>query len=269
MKGAISIGHGSLFLGDCMDYLKAYQGENFQAIITDPPYFRVLDNDWDHFWKTEQDYLDWCRGWVRLCMNFLASDGLLFIFGQHGKREQAFIHLCSLLSRDFHFHDLIVWDRVVGYNDRSDSFTPQYENILVLRKDKNAKPYFDKDAVRIAYDEATIKMYLKDKRYKDRESREKNLRKGKYATNILSVPSLKGSSKEKIGHPSQKPIALIEMLIKASSRKGDTIFDPFMGSGTTALACENLGRKWIGCESSEEYAKMTQTRLNESIGLFR
>jgi site-specific DNA-methyltransferase (adenine-specific) len=166
-----------------------------------------------------------------------------------------------MLAKEMQFHDMIIWDRAVGYNERSDSFTPQYEMVLVLRKSADAKPYFDKDAVRLPYEEEKIQTYLRDNRYKDKEARERHLRKGKYATNILRIPSLKGTSKEKIGHPSQKPIALINQLIAASTRKGDRVLDPFMGSGTTAASAEKLGRNWEGIESDEGYFGIAITRV--------
>jgi site-specific DNA-methyltransferase (adenine-specific) len=161
----------------------------------------------------------------------------------------------------------IIWDRSVGYNERYDSFTPQYEMILVLRQAANAKPYFDKDAVRLPYDEDKIQSYLRDKRYRDKDARERHLRKGKYATNILRVPSLKGSSKEKIGHPSQKPITLINQLISASTRKGDYVLDPFLGSGTTAAAAQELGRRWVGIESNPEYVRIAQKRITDILAV--
>jgi site-specific DNA-methyltransferase (adenine-specific) len=136
--------------------------------------------------------------------------------------------------------------------------------ILVVRKTKESKPYFDKDAVRTSYDDETIKQYLKDKRYKDLDARRAHLDKGKYATNILRVPSLKGSSKEKVGHPSQKPIKLIEMLVLSSTREGDLVLDPFVGSGTTALACQNLNRNFAGIEIEPKYIEIAESRLRQT-----
>jgi len=258
----IEIKSGKLIQGDCREVLKAYADNHFQLIIADPPYYQVLlKEDWDMAWKSEEEYMNWCAEWATECHRTLKEDGLFYIFGQHGKREHVWIHLCSILSSKFQFHDLIVWDRAVGYNERSDSFTPQYEMILVLRKSKEVKPYFNKDAVRIPYDEETINSYLRDKRYKDLKAREAHLRKGKYATNIIRVASLKGTSGEKVGHPSQKPVALIQKLIASSSRSGDTVLDPFMGSGTTAECAEVLGRKWVGVEFSEDYCKMIAARM--------
>ena len=261
-----AIGNGEILEGDALEILPRLPAEHFQSIIADPPYFQVLlEEDWDNTWQSGEDYLEWTLEWVRQCKRVLRSDGLLFVFGQLGKREHIWLHTCSMLAKEMQFHDMIVWDRAVGYNERYDSFTPQYEMVLVLRNGPDSKPYFDKDAVRIPYPEKTIQNYLKDKRYKDKEAREKHLRKGKYATNILRVPSLKGTSKEKIGHPSQKPIALIDMLVAASSRKGDRILDPFLGSGTTAASAENKGRKWTGIESNPEYIDTAKERIRGII----
>lgn len=258
-----------IYQGDSCEMLDTLDANKFQVIIADPPYFQVLLKEtWDNQWQTEEEYLHWTESWIGKSARVLKDDGLFFIFGQLGKREHLWLHVCSMATRKLQFHDMLIWDRAVGYNERSDSFTPCYEMILVLRKSKDAKPYFDKDAVRLSYDEATIKQYLKDKRYKDLEARKTHLEKGKYATNILRVPSLKGSSKEKVGHPSQKPIKLIEMLIQSTTREGDCVLDPFLGSGTTALACQNLGRNFAGIEIERKYIEIAESRLREGRANF-
>jgi len=263
-----TIGNGEIRLGDALNILPSLPSNHFQMIVADPPYFQVLLAErWDNIWQSSDEYLDWTLEWVRQCKRVLKQDGLLYIFGQLGKREHVWLHTCSMLAKEMQFHDMVIWDRAVGYNERYDSFTPQYEMVLVLRQEANTKPYFDKDVVRLTYEEDKIQSYLRDKRYKDKEARETHLRKGKYATNILRVPSLKGSSKEKIGHPSQKPIALINQLISASTRNGDYVLDPFLGSGTTAASAQTLGRRWLGIESNAEYVKIAQKRVAEIISL--
>ncbi len=246
--------------GDALKELKKLPDAIAQTVIADPPYFNVLEDEaWDTQWKTPEDYLAWCESWVAECLRVLKDDGLGFIFGQLGKREHTFIHLMSRLCQQHQFHDLIIWDRAVGYNERRDSFTPQYEMILVLRKSESVK--FNKGAVRIPYDADTITAYLRDPRYKNKEARKSHLDQGKFATNILRVPSLKGLTKEKCGHPSQKPLALIHKLVACASDEGDLVVDPFLGSGTTAIAAESQGRQWIGIERSADYAKLARKRL--------
>jgi len=264
----LRVGGGEIHVGDLLEVLPGLEAESFQLIIADPPYFRVLEGqEWDNLWGSPEDYLEWTVEWVRACRRVLRPDGLLYVFGQLGKREHVWLHSCSLLAREMRFHDMIIWDRAVGYNERSDSFTPQYEMILALRHEGERPVFFDKDAVRLPYEEETIQAYLRDKRYKDMEAREEHLRKGKYATNILRVPSLKGSSKEKVGHPSQKPLALVRQLVSSSSRAGDRVLDPFFGSGTTGVVAGELGRRWVGIELDGGYVEMAEERMKAAMGM--
>ncbi len=250
--------------GDCVEEMNHLTENSARLVIADPPYYKVLlGEDWDNTWNDDDEYLTWTLEWMNAAMRVLMPGGLLYCFGQLGKREHVMLHLMSFAAMEFEFHDLIIWDRVVGYNDRRDSFTPAYEMILVSRKTGDV--YFDKSAVREPYDKATIALYAKDKRYKDKAARMKHLHQGKYATNLWRIPSLKGGSKEKVGHPSQKPEMLIERIIQSSSQENDLVLDPFLGSGTTAVISEKLKRRWIGIEKSKEYVELAEKRLNKSI----
>lgn len=250
---------------DCLTWLPQQKPNSFQLIIADPPYFQVqLKEKWDNAWANEVDYVNWMLNWLKEAKRVLHSTGLLYLFGQLGKREHVFLQVMTQATKLFQFHDLIIWDRAVGYNERRNSFTPQYEMILVLRKSE--KPYFNKSAVREPYDEATKQIYIRDKRYKDLKKRKLHLEKGKFATNLWRIPSLKGASKEKVGHPTQKPLALIERIILSSSKVGDWVCDPFLGSGTTAIAALKLGRQFAGCEIDENYCRIAKQRLlNASV----
>jgi site-specific DNA-methyltransferase (adenine-specific) len=248
-----------IICGDCIQEMAKLKADSARLIVADPPYFNVLLGEgWDTQWQSEDEYLTWTMQWIEAAMRVLVPGGLLYCFGQVGKREHVMLHLMSQAARQWQFHDLIIWDRVVGY-DRRDSFTPAYEMILVLRK-KGAVA-FNKDAVREPYDDATISDYMRDKRYKDRDARREHLQKGKYATNVWRVPSLKGASNEKCGHPSQKPRALIERIVQSSSAPGDLILDPFLGSGTTAIVARDLDRRCIGIEIEKDYVALAKKRL--------
>lgn len=245
---------------DCLAALRKLKSSTAQVIIADTPYFKVLGQNWDRQWRTVDEYLAWAMAWLSEAMRVLRPDGLLYCFGQVGKREHAFLHLMSAATQ---FHDLIIWDRTVGYNERRDSFTPATEMILVLRKSN--KPKFHKSAVREPYDDATIKEYLRDKRYKDRQARARHLAAGKYATNLWRISSLKGNSKEKCGHPSQKPERLIERIVLSSSEPGDLVLDLFAGSGTTSAVAKQHGRNWLAIERNAGYVKLARKRI-ASIG---
>ena len=78
---------------------------------------------------------------------------------------------------------------------------------------------------------------------------------------------LNSCDKERLGYPTQKPVALYERMIKASSNQHDIVLDPFAGSGTTLDAAESLGRKWIGIDIGDEAIEIIQTRLRDRHGL--
>ena len=250
-----------IICGDAIDIVNSLPENSARLAIADPPYFKVLlRENWDTSWKTEDEFLRWTQCWMHAAIRVLQPGGLLFCFGQVGKREHAMLHLMSQAAREYSFHNLIIWDRIVGYNNRTDSFNPAYEMAIVLRKD-GAPPLFDKDAVREIYDEKTITLYSRDKRYKNADARREHLHRGKYATNIWRIASLKGSSQEKVGHPSQKPLALIERIILSCFQSGERVLDVFCGSGTTSLAARNYGRIFIGIDADETYCAMTRQRL--------
>ena len=246
--------------GDAVAELAKLPDASAQLVFADPPYFQVLDEAWDRQWASARAYLDWSLVWLTEAMRVLRDDGVLYCCGQLGKREHTFLHLMSEATRRWQFHDLVTWDRVVGYNVRRDSFTPATELLLVLRKSDAVK--FHKDAVREPYDAATIAQYMKDPRYKDREARARYLEAGKFATNLWRIPSLKGNSKEKCGHPSQKPLALLERVVLSATDPGDLVVDPFLGSGTTAIVAERTGRRWLGIEVDAKFCELAQSRID-------
>ena len=255
----------TVICGDCVSVMARLPAQCARLVIADPPYFRVLrDQKWDTQWPDAEAYLQWSAQWLEAAMRLLLPGGLLYCFGQLGKREHALLHLMSQAARRWQFHDLIIWDRAVGYNQRGDSFTPAYEMILVLRR-ADGPVFFNKDAVREPYDAATKTLYARDKRYKDAAARQAHLQKGKYATNLWRIPSLKGASKEKAGHPSQKPRAVIERIVASSSAPGDLVIDPFLGSGTTAVVAQAMGRAWLGIEQSAEYAALARARISSQL----
>ena len=86
----------------------------------------------------------------------------------------------------------------------------------------------------------------------------------KYPSNIIEIPAVTSNAKEKVKHPTQKPVRLFEYLIKTYTNKGDTVLDNCMGSGTTAIACLNTERNFIGFETNEEYYNISLKRISEN-----
>ena len=95
------------------------------------------------------------------------------------------------------------------------------------------------------------------------------LKEGKAMPDVWDIPIVSASGKERTGYPTQKPLALLERIIKASSNEGDVVFDPFCGCATTCVAASRLRRQWIGCDLSELAVQLVNERISEEQGLFQ
>ena len=82
------------------------------------------------------------------------------------------------------------------------------------------------------------------------------------------IPPINSQAKERVGYPTQKPLALLDRIIRASSNEGDMVLDPFCGCATACIAAEQLGRQWVGIDISSKAAELVQVRLRKEIGLF-
>lgn len=133
---------------------------------------------------------------------------------------------------------------------------------------------FNTDAVRIPYNDHTLRYPERTQAPTSQFSRRGRLvgsqpkwrphPAGARPRDVLEVPTLCNGSKEKTSHPTQKPEELIRKLLLASSHEGELVIDPFGGAGTTYAACEALRRRWLGCESNEEYCRLIASRLADA-----
>ena len=102
-------------------------------------------------------------------------------------------------------------------------------------------------------------------RYTKGGQRGKKMPEGKTPDDVISLPALNAMSKERTGYPTQKPLALLERIIKASSNKGDMVLDPFCGCATACVAAEHLGRQWIGIDISPVARRLLKDRLAKEL----
>ena len=153
----------------------------------------------------------------------------------------------------------IIWDRRVpsmGGATRRYSSVHDTIGFFSLTKDY----YFDLDSIRIPYDEETKKA-----RSRSIFVGKKWLEMGYNPKDLWSVSRLHKIHSERVDHPTQKPLEIVERMVKASCPPGGIVLDPFMGSGTTAVAAKKNGRKFVGFELNEAYCKMIEERLAEAI----
>lgn len=240
--------------GDAIEVLKNQIADNsVDLIFVDPPY--NIGKDFCGLkdrWKTEEDYLAWCYQWIELCINKLKDNGSLYIM-----TSTQFMPFFDLFIRK----RMTILSRLVWYYDSSgvqarNYYGSMYEPILFCVKDKNNYTFNSQEIM------VEAKTGAKRKLIDYRKNPPQVYSPEKVPGNVWEFARVRYRMDEYENHPTQKPIALLERIIKASSNKGDLVLDPFSGSFTTSYVAQKLGRRSIGIEIQEEYVKIGLRRLN-------
>jgi site-specific DNA-methyltransferase (adenine-specific) len=249
--------NGKLFLCDCIIMMKTLADESVDLIFADPPY-NIKKAEWDNF-NSHKDYVDWSIKWIKEASRILKHNGSLYVCGF----SEILSDIKSPAMVYFENCRWIVWhykNKAVLSNDWGRS----HESILHFRKSKNFK--FNIDDVRIPYSEHTLKYPTHPQAITSQYGNGKQHiwepnPSGAKPKDVLEIPTTCNGMHEKTLHPTQKPEELLRKIILASSDKGDLIFDPFVGSGTTVVCSEQLKRKWLGCDNLQEYLNWAVNRI--------
>ena len=244
-------------IADCRDLLSELPDESVQLIVCDPPY-NIMLAEWDH----HENYIDWTDTWLQEAKRVLLPTGNMAIFG--GLQYQGEAGSGDLLSIIHHMRNasnmllvnLIVWAYPNGMSAHR-FFANRHEEIAWFAKSK--KYYFDLDSVREPYDEETKQAYRKDKRLNH-----KTIEKGRNPTNVWQIGRLNGNSKERVGHPTQKPRAVIQRIIRSMSYPGSTVVDFFGGSGITTRVAVEEGRHSICCDNDESFLRHVSQQISNA-----
>lgn len=226
---------------DCCDFLKDLPDESVQLICIDPPYNLELAG-----WDIYDNYIEWAAKWLDEAYRVLSKNGNMVIFGGIQFRDAKSGDLIDIIQHvrqhtKFKLINTIIWYYKNGMSAHR-YFANRHEEAIWLAKSNDY--YFDLDAVRVPYSEEDLRIALKDKRLNP-----ENTRKGKNPTNVWQIGRLNGNSKERVGHPTQKPVEIIERFIKSLSYPGSTVLDFFAGSGTVGRVCIKEGRHCIMCDN--------------------
>ena len=235
----------TLFNGDCLELFPQFDFE-FDMIFADPPYFLsnggisvqsgkqvcVDKGDWDKGGTPEYIY-EFNRHWLALCRTKLRDNGTIWISGTHHN-----IHVVMRCLQELGYKVLntITWQKT----DPPPNLSCRYFNfstelIIWARK-------FDKKPHKFNYE--TMKL----------------LNGGRQMTDVWRIPAVSLWEKQQGKHPTQKPLRLLYRIILASTNEGDTVLDPFSGSGTTGIAANLLGRKYIGIEQDMQFCELSLRR---------
>lgn len=248
----------SIFTEDAVEFLKKLPDSSVQLILIDPPYNLDLD-----YWDTFENYLDWAKTWLDQIYRVLSDSGNCVIFGGFQYQDLKKGDLLEVLHYTRHntrlrFVNLVIWYYKNGMSAHR-FFANRHEEAVWLSKTN--KYYFDLDAVRTPFDEKTRELYKRDKRLNP-----ESIDKGKNPTNVWEIGRLNGNSVERVGHPTQKPIELIQRFVKGLSYKGSIVLDFFAGSGTTGRVCIEEGRHSILVDLDEKILTYLNAHLNKMNG---
>lgn len=242
----------TLYQGESCSLLAEMEPESIDAIFADPPYFlsnggitcksgRMVGVDkgkWDVSRGVEQNHR-FNRDWLSACQRVLKPNGTIFV---SGTRHVIFSAGFAMQQLGFKLLNDIAWYKVTPPPNLSCRyFTHATETILWAARDGRSKHYFDYPLMK-----------------------EEN--GGKQMQSLWSIQPPFKAEKRFGKHPTQKPLLLLERIVRAATRPGDCVLDPFSGSGTTGVACARLGRRYIGLELEEDYLQLTLKRLGDLDG---
>lgn len=248
-----------ILTGDCVDVMRSLPDASVDAVFADSPYnlqlgtktlyrpedqtaARAVRDSWDSF-SSNKEYDDFTRAWLTECKRVLKPDGAMWVIGSYHN-----IFRLGAILQDLGFWILndIVWVKTNPMpNFRGTRFTNAHETLIWATPRKTGKYTFNYETM-------------------------KKLNGGKQMRSDWDLNICLGEErlKDKDGkslHNTQKPLDLLRRVILASTKPGDIILDPFMGSGTTAVAAKELNRQFIGIEREETYVQAALKRLEKVV----
>ena len=241
-----------IIYGDAMEALKTLPDNSIDLIFADPPYNIGKNfNGNIEKWDTEESYLEWCYKWLDLCIQKLKPNGSFYVMTATQFMPYFDIHLrkkLTILSR-------LIWSYDSSGVQAKNYYGSMYEPILFCVKDKNDYTFNTNDIL------VEAKTGAKRKLIDYRKAIPTVYNAEKVPGNVWDFARVRYRMDEYENHPTQKPISLLERIIKASSNEGDLVLDPFSGTFTTCFVAKELNRHSIGIELQDEYVKIGLRRL--------
>jgi DNA modification methylase len=256
-----------LLLGDNLDVMRALDDASIDLIYIDPPFFTgreqrangASEHAFDDAWRDIDAYIEWLRERVAEMRRLLSHRGVLYVHCDW----HAGHYIKVMLDRVFgagRFQNEIVWHYGLGAAHATRHFLRKHDTIFAYRMSDDATFNLIRDEVTPAMENKYC--HEDDRgRYMMSRGRKYYLKGGKPLDSVWRIPAIAATSGERLGYPTQKPEALLERIILASSNEGDVVADFFAGSGTTPAVAQRLGRRWIACDSSSAAVALISKRL--------
>ena len=267
---------------DCLVVLQSMKCESINMVYLDPPFFtqkthRLVSRDrkrsfsFDDIWASDKDYADFLFQRLKEIYRVLSHDGSIFFHCDPNANHLARALLDEVFAPEM-FRSEIIWyyrrwsnssrrllpaHQTIYYYTKSDEFTFNLE-----LQEYSPSTNIDQILQQRTRDTFGKSIYKRDELGNIEPNSNKQ---GVPLSDVWDIPYLNPKAKERTGYPTQKPLNLLERIISLSSNEGDTVVDPFCGSGTTLLAANLLGRNAIGIDVSEDAVELTHQRLRNPI----
>ena len=259
--------------GNSLEQIKLLPNNSIDLVITSPPY-ADMKSYVNFSGIPANDYVSWFIPFIQEFERVIKPTGS-FILNINDKVENGFRHpyVFDLISEihkktGFKLFERLFWNKMKGLPNRS-RFGDRVEYIFWFAKEKGF--YFDIDSMRTPYSEKSIqrmKNPLKKRFARTEENQNSNEYKewhpnpgGALPTTLVNISS--EAKRIADNHVAVYPVELAKYFINGSTKPGDLVLDPFMGTGTTAVAAKQLGRNWIGFEMQQEYVNVSNKRIEE------
>ena len=242
--------------GNSLEILKKIPDKTFDLVFADPPYnlqigkklkrpddskVNGVNDKWDQF-KNFNDYDNFCKLWLTESKRVLKDNGSIWVIGTYHNIYRLGYHIQNM---GFWILNDVIWRKNNPMpNFRGTRFTNAHETLIWASKNKKSKYTFNYQSLKCLNDDLQMR-------------------------SDWTLPICSGNERIKKNgkkvHSTQKPESLLHRILLASTNKGDFVFDPFLGTGTTAVVAKKLGRNYFGIESEKKYFKTAKQRLEKTI----
>ena len=242
--------------GNSLEILKTIPNKTFDLVFADPPYnlqigkklkrpddskVNGVNDKWDQF-KSFNDYDNYCKKWLTECKRILKDNGSIWVIGTYHNIFRLGYHI---QNKGYWMLNDVIWRKNNPMpNFRGTRFTNAHETLIWASKNKNSKYTFNYQSLKCLNDDLQMR-------------------------SDWTLPICNGSERIKRNgkkvHSAQKPESLLHRILLASTNKGDFVFDPFLGTGTTSVVAKKLDRNYFGIEKEKKYFKTAKQRLKKTI----
>jgi modification methylase len=244
---------GRVLHGDCLERLRSLPAASVDLVFADPPYNLQLegnllrpnntvvdgvDDAWDKF-HSFAEYDAFSRAWLAECRRILKPDGAIWVIGSY---HNIFRLGVTLQDLGYWLQNDVVWRKTNPMpNFRGKRFTNAHETLIWAGRERRSRVTFNYDALKAGNDDLQMR--------------------SDWLFPICSGPERLKDDGGRKAHPTQKPEALLQRILIATTNPGDVVLDPFFGTGTTGAVAARLGRRWIGIERERDYVVAAEERI--------